>query len=886
MDPSRYDDNLTRAFSICAGLMEKYPARLVSPEHLLLALLNQGSAPLTRALDRLKVNRRELTRRLTAYLYSTQEGFPVRPDQVDWADSTMAIFQRAGDLSEALGDRHIGVEHVLMAFTEAGATRACVLLKESGCGRQEAEDALSEKAGQKSAPGTGPGAPARPMLSGVLAKLCEDLSARAEEGALDPVIGREKEIGRMINILSRRSKNNPVLLGEAGVGKTALAEGLALRIARNEVPVSLRGLRVVSLDVGRLVAGTSLRGQFEERLNDLVEELVARSGSIILFIDELHLLVGAGATSGSAMDAGNILKPYLARGQIRCVGATTFSEYSRHIEKDPALARRFQPVLVKEPTLDEALSILRGLKEKLEVYHGISILDSALESAASMSHRYITDRRLPDKAIDLVDEAAARKSVEIDSPPPELTAIHAELHRLSLERASLARDNEKDSYERLQEIDRAIEELETKASAIRQDWSREIEGLSHITALKDKIEQVKQEVEELGRKGDPRRAGELVLEKLEPLKRLLAEAGGEAARENGREARVGEDEIAAVVSEWTGIPIGRLKADEAEALRALEKELEKRVKGQNAALEAVARSIRISRTDIGAPRRPVGTFLFLGPTGVGKTETARALADNLFNDPAALVRLDMSEYFDRYTVSRLIGASPGYIGSDEGGQLTEAVRKRPYCCVLFDEIEKAHSDVYNIFLQILDDGRLTDARGRTVDFTNTVIIMTTNTGAAEVLEALNGNVKESENGSETEESFGGGIDTLPEPVRRALLECFKPELLNRIDDIVIFEPLKIEDIEAIVRLQLAALSKRLLEKGLSLEPSARAVGWLANRGYDPLYGARPIKRAIKNYVEAPLSEFLLSGPPDGREIVLDLDDAGKLALKTQGTGRS
>ncbi len=681
-----------------------------------------------------------------------------------------------------------------------------------------------------------------------------DLTELARQGKLDPVIGRDQEIGRLVNILTRRTKNNPALIGEAGVGKTAAVEGLAQRIADGEVPERLKDKRILSLDMANLIAGTSMRGQFEERLSALVDEVINSAGEIILFIDEMHLIMGAGAAGEGALDVANVLKPHLARGTVQCIGATTYSEYSKYIDKDPALARRFQKVVIPEPTVDDAIAILRGLRESFEAFHGIKIRDSALVAAVSLSHRYLADRRLPDKAIDLIDETASHRRTEIDSTPEELRELSERIARLQLERDSLSKDDDAASIKRLEILQVELTELQSKAAELRSRWQALINAIRRRSELKSKLSTVKQEIERAQRRIDFSMVTYLEKTHLEPLEEELAkDAGDESDSALSTRGEITAEDIERRLAEWTGIPISRLAENDIARMEQLEQELQSRVVGQEHATSSVSNAIRVARAGINDPDRPLASFLFLGPSGVGKTEVARVLADTIFGDSSSFIRLDMSEYFDRYTVSRLIGAAPGYIGYDEGGQLTEAVRRKPFACILFDEIEKAHSDVYNVLLQILDEGRLTDARGRTVDFKNTVIILTSNVGAELLLEDQQGTTPS------PEVPNAGGVDALSPALRTLLLQKFRPELLNRIDDIIVFSPLTDSALKAIVDIQIGLLNKRLHSKDVILKLSDEAKTWLVSKAYSPAYGARPLKRILKQHIEVPLSRVLLAG---------------------------
>ena len=677
-----------------------------------------------------------------------------------------------------------------------------------------------------------------------LTKYARDLTADAQAGKLDPVIGRDEEIRRAMQVLSRRTKNNPVLIGEPGVGKTAIAEGLALRIVAGDVPESLQGKKLMALDMGALIAGAKFRGEFEERLKAVLQEVTEASGDIVLFIDEMHTLVGAGASDG-AMDASNLLKPALARGELHCVGATTLDEYRKHVEKDAALARRFQPVFIEEPSVEDAVSILRGLKEKYEVHHGVRISDAAIIAAAQLSQRYITDRFLPDKAIDLVDEAASRLRMQIDSKPEELDELDRRAIQLKIEREALKREDDKASADRLLKLEAELAELEEKLTELTTRWQAEKDKLADAQKLKEQLEAARTELEQVQRKGELERASELAYGVIPEL-----EAAIEAAEENAKngdtamlEEAVGEDHIAQIVSRWTGVPVDKMLEGEREKLLAMETYLHGRVIGQDTAIEAVSRAVRRARAGLQDPQRPIGSFLFLGPTGVGKTELTKALAEFLFDDETAICRLDMSEYMEKHSVARLIGAPPGYVGYDEGGALTEAVRRRPYQIVLFDEVEKAHGDVFNVLLQVLDDGRLTDGQGRTVDFRNTLIILTSNLGAQH-LAAL-------PDGADAEQAR----DAVMEEVRSA----FRPEFLNRLDDVMLFERLQPSQMGAIVDIQMARLEHLLAARGMSLSLDKAARDWLAKKGYDAVYGARPLKRVIQREVQDAMAEEILAG---------------------------
>ncbi|MFF0578195.1 ATP-dependent chaperone ClpB [Streptosporangium saharense] len=818
----------------------------IDGEHLLMALLEQPDGLIPRLLTRSAVD----TERLSADLEAALERMPrvsgpgVEPGQVRVTQRLSRLLETAKREADRLRDEYVSVEHLLVSLIEEGeATPAGRLLRQQGLTRDAFLQALTAIRGNQRVTS------AMPEVSyEALSKYGRDLVADAAAGKLDPVVGRDAEIRRVIQILSRKSKNNPVLVGDPGVGKTAIVEGLAQRISNGDVPEGLKDKIVFSLDMGALVAGAKYRGEFEERLKAVLTEVVAAEGRILLFVDELHTVVGAGAAEG-AMDAGNMLKPMLARGELHMIGATTLEEYRKHIEKDAALERRFQPVMVDEPSVEDAISILRGLRERLEVFHGVTIQDAALVASVVLSHRYISDRFLPDKAIDLVDEACAMLRTEIDSMPAELDELTRKVMRLEIEEAALGKEKDQQSLNRLEELRRELSDLRAEADAMRAQWESERRTLRGVQSLREELETVRAEADRAERDYDLNRAAELRHGKLPDLERRLKSEEERLHAKQGvtrllREV-VTEEEIALIVSRWTGIPVSRLQEGEREKLLTLDDVLHERVIGQDEAVQTVADAIIRARSGIKDPRRPIGSFIFLGPTGVGKTELAKALAAALFDTEDNLIRIDMSEYQERHTVSRLVGAPPGYVGYEEGGQLTEAVRRKPYSVVLFDEIEKAHADVFNTLLQVLDDGRLTDAQGRTVDFRNTVLIMTSNIGSVYLLEGVtsSGEIKQ-----ETQEL-----------VMAELRSHFRPEFLNRVDDIVIFKPLTEEEIERIVGLMFGDLRKRLGERGIRLEVSDEATRYIAERGYDPVYGARPLRRFIAKEVETRIGRALLLG---------------------------
>ena len=860
MNINKFTQKSLEAVNNCEKLAYQYGSPEIDQEHFLYSLLTIEDSLILKLIEKMEVNKE-------AFLSQVQQAVEKKPKvsggQTYISKSLNQVLVSAEDEAKAMGDEYVSVEHLFLSLMKYPNTEIKKLFQAYGITRERFLQALSTVRGNQKVVSDNPEATYE-----TLEKYGYDLVERAKQQKLDPVIGRDSEIRNVVRILSRKTKNNPVLIGEPGVGKTAVVEGLAQRIVKGDVPDSLKDKKLFALDMGSLVAGAKYRGEFEERLKAVLEEIKASDGQILLFIDELHTIVGAGKTDG-AMDAGNLLKPMLARGELHCIGATTLNEYRQYIEKDAALERRFQPVMVDEPTVEDTISILRGLKDRYEVYHGVKIADSALVSAAVLSNRYITDRFLPDKAIDLVDEACAMIKTELDSLPADLDEVQRKIMQLEIEEAALKKETDRLSVERLENLQKELAELREEFKSKKASWDQEKSAVERVSKLKEEIESLNNEIQIAQRNYDLNKAAELQYGKLPELQRQLEEAEESAKKRESSMVHesVTDDEIATIISRWTGIPVAKLTESERNKTLNLDKELHKRVVGQDEGVEKVTEAIIRSKAGIKDPTKPIGSFMFLGPTGVGKTELAKALAASLFDNEQNMVRIDMSEYMEKYSVSRLIGAPPGYVGYEEGGQLTEAVRRKPYSVVLFDEIEKAHPDVFNVLLQVLDDGHITDSQGRTVDFKNTILIMTSNIGSQYLLEGIdeNGNIKTD-------------AETM---VMNDLRSHFRPEFLNRLDEIIMFKPLTKDNIGGIIELMLADVNKRLEDKELSIHLTDAAKSYVIGHGYEPAYGARPLKRYLTKHVDTLAARMILSGEVYPQDTIVIDEQGGELIASVE-----